>query len=196
MLHLAQQATLETRSAKHAPRSLSEQRTCWRKEAAQVLGGPQAVDAMVYAALHPSDKISPTIDADWVTAAADRVLKAMEQHRSTWQIWHVRAEAQRQLRAVNLTNDKPEQLVDLLVAEVLDNRSIPLSSTDDTITEPVSLRRSDGSSVYTVAGADLFTSTRILDAERRLVATARPPAGAASMRSRCIWRFWSRRQTG
>src|SRR5215213_1512654 len=31
MLHLAQQATLETRSAKHEPRSLSEQRTCWRK---------------------------------------------------------------------------------------------------------------------------------------------------------------------
>jgi hypothetical protein len=38
--------------------------------------------------------------------------------------------------------------------------------------EPASLRRADGSSVYTVAGADLFTSARILDAERRLVATA------------------------
>jgi AAA domain len=36
----------------------------------------------------------------------------------------------------------------------------------------VLLRRSDGSSVYTVAGGELFTSARILDAERRLVATA------------------------
>jgi conjugative relaxase-like TrwC/TraI family protein len=172
MLHLAQQATLETRSAKHEPRSLAEQRTCWRNEAAQVLGGPQAVDAMVHAALDRSDELSPTIDGDWVSAAADRVLTAMEERRSTWQIWHVRAEAQRQIRAANLTTDKPEQLVDLLVAEVLNTRSIPLTSTDDTITEPVPLRRADGSSVYTIAGAELFTSARILDAERRLVATA------------------------
>jgi hypothetical protein len=34
------------------------------------------------------------------------------------------------------------------------------------------LRRTNGSSVYTVAGADLYTSQRILDAEQRLVATA------------------------
>ncbi len=34
------------------------------------------------------------------------------------------------------------------------------------------LRRTDGSSVYTVAGSDLFTSNRILAAEQRLVATA------------------------
>jgi conjugative relaxase-like TrwC/TraI family protein len=171
MLHLAQQATLETRSAKHEPRSLSEQRTCWRTEAAQVLGGHEAVDAMVQAALHPSDRISPIIDADWIAATSDRVLAAMEEHRSTWQVWHVRAEAQRQIRAADLTTDKREQLVDLLVAEVLNTRSIPLTSTDAAV-EPASLRRSDGSSVYTVAGAELFTSARILDAERRLVATA------------------------
>ena len=34
------------------------------------------------------------------------------------------------------------------------------------------MRRVDGSSVYTVAGAALYTSQRILDAEQRLVATA------------------------
>jgi conjugative relaxase-like TrwC/TraI family protein len=172
MLHLAQQATLETRDAKHKPRSLSEQRTAWRNEAVQVLGGPQAVDAMVHAALHPATKISPIIDSDWIAAAADRMLTAMEERRSTWQIWHVRAEAQRQIRAANITTDKPEQLVDLLVAEVLNTKSIPLTSTDDGTVEPASLRRADGSSVYTVAGAELFTSARILDAERRLVATA------------------------
>jgi conjugative relaxase-like TrwC/TraI family protein len=172
MLHLAQQATLETRSAKHEPRSLSEQRTAWRNEAVQVLGGPQAVAAMVHDALHPSNKISPIIDSDWIAAAADQILRAMEEHRSAWQIWHVRAEAQRQIRAANLTTKKTEQLADLLVAEVLNTRSIPLTSTDDGTVEPASLRRSDGSSVYTVAGAELFTSARILAAERRLVATA------------------------
>jgi ATP-dependent exoDNAse (exonuclease V) alpha subunit len=84
----------------------------------------------------------------------------------------VRAEAQRQIRAANITTDKMDQLVDLLVAEVLGTRSIPLTRTGDTIAEPVPLRRVDGSSVYTVAGADLFTSARILDAERRLITTA------------------------
>jgi conjugative relaxase-like TrwC/TraI family protein len=172
MLHLAQQATLETRSAKHEPRSLTEQRTAWRNEAAQVLGGSQGVDAMVHGALHRSNKISTMIDADWIAAAADQILRAMEEHRSTWQIWHVQAEAQRQIRAANLTTNKTEHLADLLVAEVLHTRSIPLTSADDTIAEPAPLRRANGSSVYRVAGAELFTSARILDAERRLVATA------------------------
>ena len=53
----------------------------------------------------------------------------------------------------------------------------------DTIVEPKLLQRSDGASVYTVAGADLFTSTRILDAERRLVATAGRRDGQIDHRS-------------
>src|SRR5215203_6794975 len=43
-LHLAQQATLETRDAKHEPRSLTEQRTTWLIEAQP---RPEAVAAMV-----------------------------------------------------------------------------------------------------------------------------------------------------
>jgi hypothetical protein len=42
------------------------------------------------------------------------------------------------------------------------------------------LRRVDGSSVYTVAGADLYTSQRILDAEQRLVTTAERCNGSAA----------------
>ena len=48
----------------------------------------------------------------------------------------------------------------------------PLSAPRDGIDEPQALRRTNGSSVYTVAGAALYTSQRILDAEQRLVATA------------------------
>jgi AAA domain len=69
----------------------------------------------------------------------------------------------------------PEQastLVDLLVDEVLHARSVSLAPPDDSIEEPDVLRRVDGSSVYTVAGATLYTSMRILNAEQRLVATA------------------------
>jgi hypothetical protein len=41
------------------------------------------------------------------------------------------------------------------------------------------LRRTDGSSVYTVAGAALYTSHRILDAEQRLLAAAGQRDGAS-----------------
>jgi stage III sporulation protein SpoIIIAA len=96
----------------------------------------------------------------------------MEQSRSTWQMWHVRAEAQRQVRAIDMPSEHAASLVDLLVDEVLDRRSVALAAPADNIEGPDTLRRVDGSSVYAVAGADLYTSTRILDAECRLVAAA------------------------
>ena len=180
MLRLAQQATLETRSAKHEPA------VCQSSEPVGAMRRPRFSVALRRwmpwcMPRFTANKISPIIDADWIAAAADRILTAMEEHRSTWQVWHVQAEAQRQIRAANLTTDRPDQLVDLLVAEVLNNRSMPLTSSDDGTVEPAALRRSDGSSVYTVAGAELFTSARILDAERRLVATAGRTDGAPSM---------------
>jgi hypothetical protein len=46
-LQLAQQATLETREAKHEPRSLAEQRKAWFDQAVDLLGGPDAAHMMV-----------------------------------------------------------------------------------------------------------------------------------------------------
>jgi conjugative relaxase-like TrwC/TraI family protein len=170
-LHLAQQATLETRDAKHEPRCLAEQRATWLKEAAAVLGGHRAVVSMVRTALAPAAEATVIADSHWVAQTASHITAAMEQSRSTWQIWHVRAEAQRQVRTIDLPAKHAAALVDLLVDEVLDHRSVPLVA-DDHIEEPEALRRVDGSSVYTVAGAALYTSTRILEAEARLVAAA------------------------
>ena len=62
-IQLAQQATLETREAKHEPRSLAEQRTAWAAQAEQVLGGPAAVRAMVTAACGPQGQNRPRVDA-------------------------------------------------------------------------------------------------------------------------------------
>ena len=56
---------------------------------------------------------------------------------------------------------------------------LPWPRRADDIEEPEALRRVDGSSVYTVAGADLYTSQRILDAERRLVTAAGRRDGSA-----------------
>src|SRR5829696_1264567 len=171
-LQLAQQATLETRDAKHEPRSLAEQRTAWHAQAAETLGGPHTVQAMISKTLNPISITSPEVDTEWVAATAGRVLATVEERRSTWQSWHVRAEAQRQVRAVQVPTDKIDQLVELLVTEVLQTRSISLARPEDGIRELAVLRRADGSSVYTVAGSELFTSNRILAAEQRLVAAA------------------------
>jgi conjugative relaxase-like TrwC/TraI family protein len=92
-LHLAQQATLETRDAKHEPRSWAEQRATWLNEAAAVLDGPEAVAAMVQTALTPAAETATIADAHWVAQTADHILAVMEKGRSTWQMWHVRAEA-------------------------------------------------------------------------------------------------------
>jgi conjugative relaxase-like TrwC/TraI family protein len=178
-LHLAQQATLETRDAKHEPRSLAEQRATWLGEAATVLGGHGVVTSMVQTALAPSAEATRIVDARWVSQAAAHVLAVMEHSRSTWQMWHVRAEAQRQVRTSDVTAERASALVDLLVDEVLNRRSVALFAPADGIEEPEVLRRVDGSSVYTVAGAALYTSQRILDAEARLVAAAGHDGGAS-----------------
>jgi conjugative relaxase-like TrwC/TraI family protein len=177
-LHLAQQATLETRKAKHEPRSLAEQRTAWRAEAEQVLGGRGAVEALIRRAMSPRPAARQTVDAAWVSETADRVLAAVEDHRSTWQMWHVRAEAQRHVRTTDIPAQHADALVELLVDEVLHTRSVALAPPDDGIQAPEVLRRVDGASVYTVAGAETYTSQRILDAERRLTVTAGRRDGA------------------
>ena len=195
-LHLAQQATLETRDAKHEPRSLTEQRATWLNEAAAVMGGRGAVAAMVQTALTPTAATARIVDARWVAQTADHVLTVMEESRSTWQMWHVRAEAQRQVRTSDVLAEHAPALVELLVDEVLDRRSVALVAPADNIEEPAPLRRVDGSSVYTVAGADLYTSQRILDAE-----TAPRCGGGTSRRCsrssrrRSIWRCWRWRRT-
>jgi ATP-dependent exoDNAse (exonuclease V) alpha subunit len=144
-----------------------------------VLDGAEAVAAMVQTALAPPSETAKIADSYWVAQTADHILAVMEASRSTWQMWHVRADAQRQVRTTGVTAERASALVDLLVDEVLDRRSVALAVPHDGIEEPEVLQRVDGSSVYTVAGADLYTSQRILDAEARLVAAAGRGGGAS-----------------
>ena len=106
-------------------------------------------------------------------------MAVLELSRSTWQLWHIRAEAQRQVRTIDLPVDQSNRLVDLLVSEVLEHRSVALKAPPDGIEEPDDLRRADGSSVYTIAGGDRYTSQRILDAEQRILTAAGRHDGAA-----------------
>ncbi|UOY04031.1 MobF family relaxase [Blastococcus sp. PRF04-17] len=169
---LAQQATLETREAKHEPRSLAEQRAAWRREALGVLGGPPALSRMLSAVLRSQTPSPARATEAWTRTAAARVLDTVAAQRATWQVWHVRAEAERVVRAAAL----PPEQVDAAVATITQRAlspalSIPLGDPDP-VSEPPQLRRGDGASVYTVAGAQLYTSQQVLDAEALLLAAA------------------------
>ena len=164
-LQLAQQANLETRDAKHEPRSEAEQRRVWLAEAAAVLGGRGAITAMIATAFAADAETARVADARWVAQTADRIVSVMEDSRPTWQMWHVRAEAERQIRTINLPAEQANTLVELLVDEVLDYRSIALTAPPDGIEEPEALRRADGSS--TCASSPVRTTDRVWQRRRR-----------------------------
>jgi conjugative relaxase-like TrwC/TraI family protein len=169
---LAQQATLETREAKHEPRSLAEQRAAWREQALEVLGGPTAVAGMLDDVLRPRVLAVAVVTDAWVRSAAGRVLDTVAAQRATWQVWHVHAEGERFVRAADLAPDVVDTAVSQISAAALSpTLSIPLREPDPSV-EPLELRRSDGASVYTVAGAQLYTSRAVLDAEAMLLAAA------------------------
>lgn len=183
---LAQQATLETRDAKHSARSETQQRATWRAEALEVLGSADALARMVASAVGRADAVTFIPDEAWVEAAARRVVGIVQGHRSTWQGWHLRAEALRQLRAANVAGALVEATADQVVAQALATHCVslerPLASPDGRVvepSEPAALRRADGTSQYTVAGSTLFTSSPVLAAEEYLVAAAGRTGGWA-----------------
>ena len=53
---------------------------------------------MLHQALNPPAVAVPAVTADWRAQTADRVIAVLEEHRATWQYWHLWAETQRQLR--------------------------------------------------------------------------------------------------
>ena len=169
-LALGQQATLETRDAKHEPVSEVEQRRTWLAEAVECLAGN--VPEMVTSALH---RAAPARAVD-VAAMAERVISVVSDSRATWQVWHVRAEAERQARGSSV----PRAELDTVVEQVV-KRSLKVCSQcldpPDPVAEPAALRRPSGLSVYEVAGSATYTSDRVLAAERQILAAARRTDG-------------------
>ena len=166
----AQRANLETRQAKHEPRSEADQRSTWHSEAADLFG-ERGLRVMVDTALNHDQPPRTQITSAWLASTADEVITELESHRATWQSWHMYAEAQRQVRDLDLAPGQVAQVVAHLV-DVVTNRLVNLTPHLDPITEPAALRRSDGVSVYRHTGADHFTSPAMLAAEQRIVDAA------------------------
>jgi DNA primase catalytic core len=172
-MRLAQQATLETRHAKHEPRSHADQRATWRRQAVQILGGRDALAAMIRRATNPEPAPARVhITDEWVRESAAQIIVNVSSGRATWQETHLRAEAERLVRAAGISLATVDAAVDGVVAAALDPRLSITLGVPDPVREPAALRRLDGSSVYCAAGSQLYTSAQIIDAEHQLLTHA------------------------
>lgn len=171
---LAQQATLETREAKHEPRSLAEQRQTWRGQAIEVLGGVRELTAMlgtVLSASAPAPQID-AVDDDWIASHAAQAITTVAHSRATWQRHHVLAQAQRLVRGSGHAADETlaDKITEAALAEPLSVAHIDID--DGEMGEPAQLRRRDGTSVHSRHGSATYTSHELLAAERRILAAA------------------------
>ncbi|MGH8880105.1 MAG: AAA family ATPase, partial [Stackebrandtia sp.] len=171
-IDLAEQANLETRDAKHEPRTTAQMRKVWHDEAITTLGSAQAIDAMVVAAFNAPAVPAQTVNTAWVTQTAADIIERVSAGRATWSEHHVHAEAQRRIRGTAVRADEVETVVSLLVDEALEHHSVLLVDDTDPIAEPETLRRADGTSVFSVAGSAIYTSSAVLAAEQRIVTAA------------------------
>ncbi|MGD8199423.1 MobF family relaxase [Ornithinimicrobium sp. W1679] len=193
-LALAQQANLETRPDKHEPRSEADQRQTWREQATTVLAHDgRSPEEMVASAVGagwgrnrgrgPETGISAGHRVGTLPGhlrqrrggdvrpqvVAARVVKVLEGSRATWQVWHVRAEALRQLRTAQVPLARLEEHGREVERWVLQGFSVPVGVPPQ-LGEPEVLRRPDGQSAHTVHGGQAYTSKAILAAEEELLA--------------------------
>lgn len=174
-------ATTDTRQRKHAPRSERDQRAAWWQEAASVLGGDHAVIAMLsgIGTSHARPGLPFVgLDERWVAWTAADLVRSVAQTSSIWRAGVVRAEVERRARYADVPLAHLDAVIEATLTRALSPAlSVRLGDPDD-IAEPEVLRRADGSSVFEVAGAQLYTSTAVLEAEARIVAAAARTDGA------------------
>ncbi|MFD4433343.1 MobF family relaxase, partial [Nocardia sp. NPDC058497] len=171
---LAEQATLNTRPAKHLPGSYAQQRDIWAAEAADLLGGREAVEEFVLHTLSVPPIPRPTPDAAFIAATAERALAAMSERRSTWRPFNLRAEVERQLRSKIHPADW-DWVPDKVVTAALSPRSAVARGDPDLTEEPALravpawLQRSDGTSVHARPNSQVYTTEATLEVEAALI---------------------------
>lgn len=171
-MQLAQQATLDDRPDKKAGKTLADQITAWTAAAQRMLPG-EDIDALLASALHQPVMAAEPVD---IAEVATRVIDVVSEHRATWTVYHVRAEAIRQLRphAFATAADR-EQATERVVATALGVDSIELGVA--VALPPALVQRASGESIYHRHGSTRYTCTAILDAEQRLLDAAGQHAG-------------------
>ncbi|KOV92852.1 MobF family relaxase, partial [Streptomyces sp. NRRL WC-3723] len=179
---LLEQARNQTRSAKRQARSLDELLTAWRRRAIAATDR-KAVDNLLATARATARAATQQPDraAFDPAAAAEEVLAAVTERRTTFRRRHVLAEARRYLmRTLAGATAQPraaEEITDLVLAH---RDCLDITPPEINPSHP-DLVRADGTSIYRPIGSQTYTTHSLLAAENRLLAAARtsviPPVG-------------------
>ena len=177
-IKLSQQATLATRPHKSEARSLAELNVLWREQVADKGLNLPVGDALLShlqgaSTQHAAAVIEGQSAALTTTDAqhAANIIERLEQNRSTWKRTHIEAETRRYFRDVTSGSGVDEAKFQNTVAATVE-RSVALNDFAQDAHLPDVAMRSDGSSVYRRADAELFSSTGIYQAERNVVSAA------------------------
>ncbi|WP_280423168.1 MobF family relaxase, partial [Nocardia carnea] len=182
MYRLSEQATLETRQRKKTLRSAEQDFNLWGSEATTVLGGDDRIEAMIAMTFSQPPRRRRNLDAAFISSCATDVLATVSAERSTWRRRHIRNETERRIRGL-IDWSNWETVSAAVVEEALSpRRSIARGHPDlydhpELRTTPQLYRRADGTSAYTTADSQLYTSPEILDIEAKLLEIARDAGG-------------------
>ncbi|MEV6558307.1 MobF family relaxase [Nocardia sp. NPDC051756] len=109
------------------------------------------------------------------TRIAQDVLDTVARRRATWTEANIRSAVEDRLAVIDFPTDTDHRAtVEHITTTVRDQHSIQLTLHPDPI--PRALARRDGHSVYTITGATRYTSHAVLNAETRLLESARNPS--------------------
>jgi len=171
---LAQQAVLDTRSAKAAPRSLAAMRQDWATQAAAHTAGEVPADWVDRLLAAHRQTPPPVVVFDPAEVAAAAVL-TVSRRRATWTEANLRTAVEDAVsRHPFDTPEAAREAVEQVVTLARDEASVRLTIDPDG-PAPAAAARLDGSSVYTVHAQARFTCAAVLDAERDLVDAAHTP---------------------
>lgn len=184
---LAQQATLATRQAKTESAGLRERLPQWRATAAAVLGGERRVERMIRHALAGAPEVDqeqsaqrPPAPVETMPDLAETVLARLGEKRSTWNAFHVSAEASRVVRGSQWAQQAPPGTDVATFIEEVSQRALATSlalTPEELNPAEGAMTRSDGSSIYTQHGARRYTSAAVLGSEERLLNAASSDGG-------------------
>jgi conjugative relaxase-like TrwC/TraI family protein len=172
VLDLRRRATLETRPAK-THHSLAELDREWRERATPYVGADPASWVSGLADRNDLPVLrSADLADDTLANAAGVAVRTVAERRATFSRANVLAEVHRQLHGVRFASPDERIAVAERTADLAKGHSLLVSAPELHHT-PERFRRIDGTSRFRAKGHEVYTTQTLLDAEARLLDTAR-----------------------
>lgn len=176
---LLERARNQSSPPKRTARSLNELLATWRRRAVAVTD--RATVDNLLATAQAAARASPAPAGLDIASAAQEVLAAVSERRTTFRRRHVLAEARRYLMRTLAGTTAPLQAAEEITDQVLAHGDcLDITPPEINPAHP-DLQRADGTSLYRPIGSATYTTHSLLAAENRLLAAARssviPPVG-------------------